>query len=220
MTPDPPDPPSAPRLVCFDLGGVIVRICRTWEEGCARAGLPLRGMERRDATRGLRAAAVLDFQTGRIDAAAFARRISEAIGGDYSPEEVLAVHRAWVIDEYPGVVETIDRLHGMGLDTAALSNTNEAHWAIIEGWPALRRIRRPHASHLMGLHKPDEAIYRAFERSVGFRGGEILFLDDLPENVDAARAVGWHARQIDPHGDTAAQILEAVRASGAPRRSA
>ena len=30
-------------LVCFDLGGVVVRICRSWAEGCAEAGLDVRG---------------------------------------------------------------------------------------------------------------------------------------------------------------------------------
>ena len=34
------------RTVCFDLGGVIVRICRSWEEGCHRAGVSLRDHDR------------------------------------------------------------------------------------------------------------------------------------------------------------------------------
>ena len=30
------------KLVCFDLGGVVVRICQSWAEGCARAGVECR----------------------------------------------------------------------------------------------------------------------------------------------------------------------------------
>jgi putative hydrolase of the HAD superfamily len=201
---------SKPLLVCFDLGGVIVRICRTWEEGCARAGLPLRGMEQRDASRSLRSAAVLEYQTGRIDDGTFSHRISAALGGAYTPAEVMAVHRAWVIEEYPGVVELIDSLHDSGFETAALSNTNSAHWAQIQSWTAVRRIQRPRLSHIMGLHKPDQAIYRAFEASVGRRPEEILFFDDLPENVESARASGWQAHRIDPSGDPAEQVRRAV----------
>ena len=26
-------------VICFDLGGVLVRICRDWNEGCAAAGI-------------------------------------------------------------------------------------------------------------------------------------------------------------------------------------
>ena len=32
-------------IVCFDIGGVLVRICRTWEEGCIAADVPLRPFE-------------------------------------------------------------------------------------------------------------------------------------------------------------------------------
>ena len=34
--------PSAKRVVCFDLGGVLVRICRSWDEACGHARLPYR----------------------------------------------------------------------------------------------------------------------------------------------------------------------------------
>ena len=32
---------SQVRIVCFDWGGVILRHCRSWQEGCAAAGLPV-----------------------------------------------------------------------------------------------------------------------------------------------------------------------------------
>lgn len=204
-----------PALVCFDLGGVVVRICRNWGEGCAAAGLPLREPERREATTLERAAAVVEYQTGRIDGAAFARRISDLLGGSYTPDEVMAVHRAWILGDYPGVDAAIHAIHAAGIDTAALSNTNHEHWTMLERSVARRLIRAPHASHIMGLHKPDPAIYLAFERLVGRRGEEILFFDDLPENIEAAQGVGWRAEWIDPRGETAAQILRHVRAHGA-----
>lgn len=206
---------TAPTLICFDLGGVIVRICRTWDEGCRAAGLPVRDPLRREATKVERAAAVFDYQTGRIDGAMFAQRLSELSGGAYTPAEITAVHRAWILGEYAGAAEAIRAIHAAGLETSALSNTNAAHWAQMERSIARTLIQRPFASHLMGLHKPDEAIYRAFEKLVDRRGEEILFFDDLPENIEAARRVGWRAEQIDPAGDTARQILRHVRAHGA-----
>ena len=45
---------------------------------------------------------------------------------------------------------------------------------------------------------------------------DVLFIavDDLAENVDAARACGWDAVLVDHEGDTAAQVLAALRSRG------
>jgi putative hydrolase of the HAD superfamily len=64
-------------------------------------------------------------------------------------------------------------------------------------------------SHEVGLAKPDSRIYDLTCRRLGVQPEEVAFLDDVPENVEAARAVGWHALL---HEDTPASIatLEAL----------
>lgn len=204
---------TAPRLAVFDLGGVVVRICRSWEEGCRAAGIAPR------AARPLAEAApeidalVRAHQRGEHDAAHHYARLAEIVGG-HAPEEVGRIHMAWILGDYPGMAAAIDRIHAAGLDSACLSNTNAAHWDQLAGSEAFRRIRRPHASHLMGLVKPDAEIYRAFERATGAAPGDVVFFDDLAENADAARACGWDAVLVDHGGDTAAQVLAALRARG------
>ena len=92
------------RLVCFDWGGVILRICRSWAEAAHRAGLdPQRGDAVRDASMQARLPIVRDYERGRIDCETFCDRLSAAIGRLYSADEVRAVHDAWLIGEYPGV---------------------------------------------------------------------------------------------------------------------
>ena len=121
---------------------------------------------------------------------------------------------AWLLDEYDGVAELIDRVHHAGLDTAALSNTNHEHWTRMGDFPAVMRLRHLLPSHHLGLHKPDPTIYRRLERQLGYGAGEILFFDDTPENIDGARAVGWDAQLIDPTADPSQQIGEALRDHG------
>ena len=71
-------PTAALRLVCFDLGGVIIRICRTWAEGCTAAGVAVRcGTEAIAAHGDLHD----EHQLGRIDGAAYARGLSARLGG-------------------------------------------------------------------------------------------------------------------------------------------
>ncbi len=48
-------------------------------------------------------------------------------------------------------------------------------------------------SHEVGLAKPDPAAYELTTRRLGVEPGEVLFLDDVEANVEAARAFGWHA---------------------------
>jgi len=202
---------SPVRLVCFDLGGVVIRICQSWGEACAAAGIPERDTELWQRTHTDRLRVLAEFQTGRIDAPAFAARLSEQVAGLYSPAEILGVHHAWLLDEYAGVAELIVRLHDAGLDTAALSNTSHDHWVRIVAYTAVTRLHHLLASHLLGLHKPDPMIFRRLEQQLGYRAREIIFFDDTQENVVAADAVGWRAYLIDPEADTAQQIAAILR---------
>ena len=206
--------PDRVRLVCFDLGGVIIRICQTWEERCAAAGVTIRNPELWDEIKPVRDGLMVQYQTGRIEGSHFAQQLSEALRGLYSPAEIMAIHDAWLIDEYKGVDAIVDQLHQAGLDTAALTNTTPEHWVRMPQFPTVGRLRHRLASHELGLHKPDPAIYLRLERQLGYAGGEILFFDDTEENVQAAQAVGWRAERIDPAGDTARKIAEALAEHG------
>jgi putative hydrolase of the HAD superfamily len=48
-------------------------------------------------------------------------------------------------------------------------------------------------SHEEGVRKPDLRIYAIAAERLGVPPAEIVFLDDLPENIDAARAFGMRA---------------------------
>ena len=68
-------------------------------------------------------------------------------------------------------------------------------------------------SHEVRLRKPDPAIYTLTAERLGVAPHEILFLDDVVANADAARRAGWHAVV---HVDTPTSIrdLEVVIAAG------
>ncbi len=204
------------RMVCFDWGGVILRICRSWAEGCAAAGLPVRGESGLPELKIRRRAVAERYQRGELSTDAFLVELGRVVGGVYSREELTRIHDAFLIEEYPGVDRVVDRLLGTpGVQTGMLSNTNEMHWrrqqAAPVGWvkhfPTASRLAHRHASHLLGHAKPGHEIYREFERLTGFRGPEVLFFDDLEENIAAARTVGWRAERIDHTGDTAGQMI-------------
>ena len=211
--------PHPIQIVCFDVGGVLVRIHRSWPDVCHAVGLEPRGNWSGEVR--LRAyQTMMDlFGTGQIDETEWSERLSIGLGGAYTPAELLRIHRAWPRHEYQGIGELIDQLHRNGFETACLSNTTADHWQRLlhqdeagrplpgaPEFPGVRRLRRHFASHVLGLAKPDPAIFRAFEAATGHSGAAVLFFDDLGPNVTAARALGWNAEQIDHEQETAAQL--------------
>ncbi len=217
------DASKPPALVAFDWGGVILRHCRGWGEGCRAAGLPVHDEVLTPEHTARRRSLTQAFQRGELEESAFLHGLHEANDGRYTPDELTRIHDAWLLDEYEGVRAVIERLVATpGVETALLSNTNAAHWrrhlpgpgGRAPDYPTAGLLRHRHASHLLGLAKPDEAIYLAFERATGFSGPEILYFDDLAENLAAPARLGWRCVHVDHAGDTARQIADSLRTLG------
>lgn len=214
---------TAIRIVVFDLGGVLVRICRSWEEACVRAGIGVRSMDRFRAPdlAAERHRLHSMHQIGGIECDGYFQAIAAATGGLYSPEEVSRIHLAWTGDDYEGVSGVIESLRLAGIRTACLSNTNASHWRTLTlgsgkqpASAALAALDDRLASHLLRAAKPEQAIYERAECMLGFGPGEALFFDDTPENVAAAASRGWHACLIDHSADTAAQMVSHLTKHG------
>ena len=197
------------QLVVFDLGRVLVRICDGWGDAFERAGLlSLRsGVESKLADATLRKAVELHvhaLEHGHLTPDDFARESAALLG--ISAADVARSTDAFVHGAYPGATTLLDDLHEVGVRIACLSNTNARHWELMQGWlePAdqiLRRIDLRYASHELQLRKPAEKIYEALERSAGVEGTDIVFFDDLPDNIAAARARGWDAILVEDRRD-------------------
>jgi putative hydrolase of the HAD superfamily len=105
------------------------------------------------------------------------------------------------------VCQLIPRLRGRHR-LALLSNTNDLHY---------RRFREQFAetlshfeliitSHEVQLRKPDPRIYRVVEERFGCLARDCLFIDDLPSNIEAARACGWQGIVYEKGDDLVGQL--------------
>ena len=207
-------------LVIFDLGRVLIRICNNWREAAELAGVnvPHAGRfvdEPGAAERDYEACVLLD--TGRIDRFEFARRVALTRG--IPPQDVLRAYDVFVLGPYPGAVELLDELRSAGVKTACLSNSSDGHWqqTCDRGstcYFPLARFTWQFASHLVGLCKPNDAIYEHVERETKVPPGSMLFFDDLGANVAAARRRGWNAHQVRIDSDPIAQVRGVLREYG------
>jgi putative hydrolase of the HAD superfamily len=199
-------------LVVFDLGRVLVRICRDWRQACEVAGLTPPPEERVVANRARVHDAVCRVEVARITGEQFCEELAPVFG--VRVQDMAEVMRQFTRGPYPGAVELLDELSAVGVPTACLSNTNDPHWRLMND-PASHtyfpfpKLTHAFASHLVKRRKPDDAIYAHVERATGIHGDRIVFFDDVEENVEGARRRGWRACHIDPRPD---EPLPQVRA--------
>lgn len=195
---------ATPPIFLFDLGGVIV---------------DFRGGEGMDAvTRGVHG---VDFcrdqwwrlpeldrlERGAISPEAFAAAFIARWGLDLDPAAFVEAFKHWVVGIYAGAPEILSMLRRRS-HIACLSNVNPAHWERCAELGVDAFFDACFLSHEMGMRKPEPEIYKAVADRLGVAPREIFFLDDVPANVDAARASGMGAALVR-QGDVRAALLEA-----------
>lgn len=207
-------PASPIQLVIFDLGRVLIRICDSWQHAAEAAKYAGRLPEMTPQLQAALHELVILSETAKIDDAEFCQRVGQAFAIDAAHVNQLA--DAYLLGPFVGVSELIDDLKAAGVRTACLSNTNSNHWQQMtaESGPnalPLHKLDYRFASHLVGLRKPDAAIYKHVEQATGVRAMQIVFFDDLPDNIGAATARGWNAVQITDRNDPVSQMRDALR---------
>jgi putative hydrolase of the HAD superfamily len=199
---------SSIRLICFDLGRVLVRICDNWQHAGEVARLPIPLPKLTGDLRSGLTNVVIESEVGQISLDEFCNRSGKLFGVE--PKHIRAVSDIYLLGCYDGVSELLGEITHRGYQTACLSNTNGNHWEIMFGnacgqFAPLAKLQHRFGSQLIGCRKPDPRIYEHVERSTGLTGSAIVFFDDLPENIEAARARGWTAELILHNGDPITQ---------------
>ena len=192
----------------LDLGGVVVRIARTWRERVLAAGVQPRDTERGEQALQACWDGMNALQRGELDTPQLAEQLAAHMNGLYTPDEVTRILNAQLLGPYPGVAELVSQLR---YPHAIFSNTSADHWRELSQYDAVKRAQWPIASFQIGHIKPQPGAYRRFEAEVGRAGEELLFFDDSAANVHAARDAGWHAERIDPFADVAQQLRRHLR---------
>ena len=206
--------PDIMNIVLFDLGGVLVRISRSWAEAAERAEVTLPEDQSGTGSLVRPAGNQAELQRGLIDYDEFIDREHERLEARLDRDALHRIHMEWLQGEYEGVAEIIDNLKRAGVRTGTLSNTDAEHWKVLAEMPAIRALDVHALSFRLGLLKPSTDIYHAAEDLLDATGPSICYFDDLQENVEGALRCGWNARWIDPHEATAPQIARGLEAFG------
>lgn len=95
-------------------------------------------------------------------------------------------------------VALLEELDGRGTPLFALSNwSRETFHHARRRFGFLRRFRGVVISGELHIKKPDPRIFRHLLDTYGLEAGACLFIDDVEENVRAARELGLHGHRFE-----------------------
>jgi putative hydrolase of the HAD superfamily len=116
-------------------------------------------------------------------------------------EALIALDIASWLHLNPPAVEAVGRARGRGLRLALLSNAPHEVADAVDAAEFATMFEQRIFSCRLGLVKPDPAIYAGALELLGAEPAEVIFVDDRPANVEAARALGIRAHLFrDPAG--------------------
>ncbi len=198
----------SPRVAVFDLGKVLV----DFDYHRAAKNIAARGKLTAAEVHQLidHSPLLFRFETGLMTDEEFFAEVKRGTGFDGTFEDFKPAFSD-IFEPIPAMIELHATLRKAGVPTYIFSNTNDiAISHIRRRFPFFSGFDGYVFSYEQGAMKPDARIYEAVEKMTGRRGGEILYLDDRPENVAGGTARGWRAVLHETPGKT----IEALRAAG------
>jgi putative hydrolase of the HAD superfamily len=179
----------------FDLGNTVIKLAyeRVLAAICADAS-----MSRDELVELLEEpGAYRDMERGAVSFYEFYEFLCDHAGYRGSIREFHAIWCDFFDGIVPGMEELLERIRER-YRIAYLSNSNEIHAELIPTqFAAIFRKDEPFVfSHRLKVAKPDPDIFRLALDSIGSTPQNTIFIDDLLENVVAARAIGMQAFQF------------------------
>ena len=192
------------RAVLFDIGNVLIE----WQP--ERFFDRVIGVDRRVAF--FAAVPILEMND-RVDAGVnFQDAVAGVIVAHPNWADELAMWRdRWIEMASPTIDHSVRLLRALrraGHPVFALSNFGNETFQIAQRiYPFLDEFDRRFISAELGMSKPDAAIYQWVEAECAMPQNTLLFTDDRPENIAAARERGWQTHLFDGPDGWAARLV-------------
>ncbi len=179
----------------FDVGNTVIKVAyeRVLENICKRAAI-----ERDELVEIFEApGSYRDLERGAVSFAEFYHFLCDKAGYRGSQQELQETWSDFFDGPLPGIEDLLDRLRRR-YRIAFLSNSNEVHAELIPRKFAtlFQKDDRFIFSHRFRCAKPDPEMFRRALEVIGALPTQAAFVDDMLDNVLAARALGITAFQF------------------------
>ena len=181
------------KMVAFDLGNVLCTV----DETIASKKLAALSDKPWEEVHGIVFSQIrkLQFESGEMTFDEHAVQAISNLGIDMPLDEFTALYDSVLIPSesmFP-LIERIAEKHRLAL----VSNTSEPHWKSAERFlPFSSSLDPVIVSYEVGVMKPEAAFYDALLERSGVLAANILFVDDLAENIEGAESAGMIGHQF------------------------
>ncbi len=174
------------RAVLFDLGNVLVDV----DVNMFWRSLGFDGPDAiapyADALR----AWAMRYEAGAFATIEFVDGLGKILEDRFTSEELVEAFDRIIREPIDGMAAIVEQVAARRT-TALVSNTNELHHhGSIRRVPALRHLHRQYVSYQLKVMKPGRNFYEAIIRDQQLPPEQMIFIDDLEENVKGAVDAG------------------------------
>jgi glucose-1-phosphatase len=201
-------PPQKIRAIISDIGRVIVGVDISRAMQGLSAGIALSPKEIWSAIE--KDPRFPDLQEGRMNARDWHLHIVRRLGGNLTYDQFI---QAWNAALLPETLQPDSLWAGLAKKyrLSLLSNTDPIHVAHMEStFSFFKYFPVRIYSCVVGSSKPNPVIYQDALRATKVKANEAVYIDDLEENVAAAKALGM----IGIHLPVPADLPQALKAVG------
>jgi glucose-1-phosphatase len=180
-------------VVLFDLGNVIAHIdfdefWRSLKLVDPEKRIPF-AQEYKDLTR--------KYETGLLPSEEYLQNLFDLFRRQYTIPQLKQAVESIIEEPMEGMLEIVQKV-SVQCQTALVSNTNELHYnSSLSKFESLHLLHKHYCSYKLQVMKPAAGFYDAIVRDLNIDPAEMLFVDDLQENVNGAFEAGMQGVKFE-----------------------
>jgi HAD superfamily hydrolase (TIGR01509 family) len=140
------------------------------------------------------------YELGKITTEEFLDTLYLIFEERFTRGQILEAFDAIIVNDNPEIIHFVQSVQKK-YSIAVLSNTSPSHWEkILRVSSLIKLFPNTFTSFQLGALKPEKIVYEKVCQALKVQPHEVLFIDDLKENIDGAIAAGMHGvvfRSID-----------------------
>jgi glucose-1-phosphatase len=137
------------------------------------------------------------YETGLIPTSEYLTELQSVFHHRFSQEQLTAAFQHIILDPVVGMAELAESV-SRTRRTALASNTNDMHYSkSLKQYTVMQALHRHYCSYQMHVMKPAREFYDFIIRDQQVAPSELLFIDDLDDNIEGARTAGMQAIKFE-----------------------